>query len=182
MSSLSTRHRLVARFSVAATALLLATGCRSALFLPESAQPVSRQIAGTLQPALSAHSVPGAPVGIVLPDGTVVEHYAGFARGGIPVDSDTVFQIASVSKPVAAWVVMTLVEDREISLDTPVLNPAGDWSPPPSRFDRHEVTVRQLLSHRGGLSVGGYYGAPVVPGGTHHCRRPCRKDIRRRGS
>ncbi|HXC55004.1 MAG TPA: serine hydrolase domain-containing protein [Rhizomicrobium sp.] len=76
-----------------------------------------------------------------------------------PVDRDTLFQVASMSKWLTAWGVMTLVESGRIDLDAPVSRYLKRWTLPPSQFDNDGVTVRRLLSHTAGLTDGlGYRG------------------------
>ncbi|MFT6270947.1 MAG: CubicO group peptidase (beta-lactamase class C family) [Alphaproteobacteria bacterium] len=72
--------------------------------------------------------------------------------------TNTVFQVGSISKPVAAWVVMTLVRDGKIELNAPISRYVSRWRIPPSDFDPEEVTVKRLLSHTAGLSLYGYPG------------------------
>ncbi len=84
-----------------------------------------------------------------------------FTSIGNNVDGDTLFQVASLGKWVAAWGVMTLVEAGELDLDAPVSTYLTRWSLPPSDFDNDGVTVRRLLSHTAGLTDGlGYAGYP----------------------
>lgn len=84
---------------------------------------------------------------------------------GKPVNQDTLFQVASVSKWVAAWGVMTLVEAGKIDLDAPANRYLKRWKLPSSEHDNAKVTVRRLLSHTAGLSDDlGYCGfAPGTP-------------------
>jgi CubicO group peptidase (beta-lactamase class C family) len=78
---------------------------------------------------------------------------------GNPVDRDTAFQVASLSKWVTAWGVMALVEQDRLELDAPVSRYLTRWSLPASEFDNDGVTVRRLLSHTAGLTDGlGYAG------------------------
>ncbi len=88
-----------------------------------------------------------------------------FVSKGAPVDRDTRFQVASLSKWVTALGVMTLVEQGKIDLDAPVSTYLTRWKLPPSEFDNSKVTVRRLLSHTAGLTDGlGYDGfKPGVP-------------------
>ena len=84
---------------------------------------------------------------------------------GAPVDRDTLFQVASLSKWVTALGVMTLVEGGRIDLDAPVDTYLKRWRLPPGDFDNRGVTARRLLSHTAGLTDGlGYAGfAPGRP-------------------
>jgi CubicO group peptidase (beta-lactamase class C family) len=88
-----------------------------------------------------------------------------FASHGRPVDGDTLFQVASLSKWFTATAVMTLVEHGRVDLDAPVSRYVKRWKLPPSTFDNNGVTVRRLLSHTAGLTDDlGYRGFP--PGQT----------------
>ena len=69
------------------------------------------------------------------------------------VDSNTRFQFGSMSKPVTAWAVMTLVERGKIDLDQPVNKYLKSWKLESTQFDPTEVTVRRVLQHTAGLSV-----------------------------
>ena len=80
---------------------------------------------------------------------------------GDSVDRDTLFQVASLSKWLTAWGVMTLVDAGRLDLDAPVASYLKRWSLPESEFDNNQVTARRLLSHKAGLTDGlGYGGFP----------------------
>ena len=88
--------------------------------------------------------------------GVVATH---FVSAGKPVDGDSSFQVASMSKWITAWGVMTLVEAGKIDLDKPVSTYLTRWQLPKGKFDNAGVTVRRLLSHTAGLTDGlGYAG------------------------
>lgn len=77
-----------------------------------------------------------------------------------PVTGQTLFQACSISKAVAAWGAMRLVEQGKIKLDAPIWDVVKRWHVPPSEFDANEITLRRLLSHTAGLSLHGYLGFP----------------------
>tara|TARA_R110002051_G_scaffold290773_1_gene354462 strand:- start:87885 stop:89186 length:1302 start_codon:yes stop_codon:yes gene_type:complete len=82
-----------------------------------------------------------------------------FHSEGKPVDRNTVFQVASLSKWISAVGVMKLVEDGKLQLDAPVSTYLSRWKLPENGFDNNQVTVRRLLSHTAGLTDGlGYSG------------------------
>src|SRR5216117_2268560 len=87
-------------------------------------------------------SVPGLAVG-VLRDGEIVTAADGQRELGRPepVTPETVFRIASITKPFTATLAMTLVQDGLLHLDEP------------SPGTHIEATIRQLLSHQGGLAA-----------------------------
>jgi CubicO group peptidase (beta-lactamase class C family) len=110
--------------------------------------------------ATTGSTTPGLAVALVHQGRVVWAAGAGVAdrTTGRPVTPATRFQAASVSKPVAAWGVLRLVEQGGVGLDEPVLGRLRGWRPPPSPFDADGITVRRLLSHTAGLSVHGYAG------------------------
>jgi CubicO group peptidase (beta-lactamase class C family) len=105
----------------------------------------------------------GNAVFALIADGAV--HGVHALSVGEPVDVNTVFQTASLSKWITAWGVMALVQAGRIDLDAPVSTYLTRWTLPASRFDNNGVTVRRLLSHTAGLTDGlGYAGfAPGQP-------------------
>ncbi|MCK0069667.1 serine hydrolase domain-containing protein [Kordiimonas laminariae] len=99
----------------------------------------------------------GNAVMMLLEDGAIVGEYS--VAKGEKVDRHTHFQLASLSKWVSAWGVMTLVEAGKLDLDAPVARYLSRWSLPSSDFDHDKVTIRRLLSHTAGLTDGlGYSG------------------------
>ena len=75
------------------------------------------------------------------------------------VDEQTMFQAASISKPVAGLGAMTLVEDGMLDLDKDVNQYLKDWQieQGPWNSDEH-VDFRNLITHTGGLTVHGFRG------------------------
>ncbi len=93
---------------------------------------------------------------ILVKDGKPVREV--FVSRGAPVDRNTRFQVASLSKWITALGVMTLVEQGKLDLDAPVSKYLTRWKLPASAFDNNQVTVRRLLSHTAGLTDGLGYG------------------------
>ena len=103
----------------------------------------------------SAHA--GNAVFALIEGGSVYDEHA--VSVGDPVDRNTVFQVASLSKWITAWGVMALVEEGRFHLDAPVSTYLTRWALPESDFDNDGVTIRRLLSHTAGLTDGlGYAG------------------------
>jgi CubicO group peptidase (beta-lactamase class C family) len=101
----------------------------------------TEQLANVAAEARERWNVPGLAVG-VLQDGDVVMAADGQRELGTPepVTPGTMFRIASITKPFTATLAMTLVQEGLLALEEP---------PPGTRI---EATVRQLLSHLGGLA------------------------------
>lgn len=114
-----------------------------------------------LDESRARHGVPGATVGILLGDESLV-CASGVTRlpDGPAVTPGTRFLIASITKLWTATLVMQLVDEGEVDLDTP----ANHYLDPPLRLADPEmartVTVRHLLSH-----TGGFFGDAPEPAG-----------------
>lgn len=118
---------------------------------------------------------PGCAMAVVLDNRIAWSGGVGLThRGGAPVDGNTLFAVASISKVIATLAALVLVDQRRLSLSSTAQDVLGDWDltvpwhAPDSlfwRFDprvRRIPTIRDLLSHRSGVSSGGYAG--LAPG------------------
>jgi CubicO group peptidase (beta-lactamase class C family) len=99
--------------------------------------------------------IPGMAVAVVKDGRTVYAKGFGVRRvgGAEPVDADTVFQLASMSKPIAATVVAGLVGQKRLSWDTPAKD-LLPWFSLSNDGVTQQVTVGDLFSHRSGLGNG----------------------------
>lgn len=154
------------RAAHAAAVLLLLVSCRTAAPRVESEEARILRVEENLLPAVVLEGrAAGRPirermerlhvpqVGVaVLDDGRLV-----WARGYGGAGPETLFQAASLSKPVAAVVALRLVAAGKLALDEDVGRRLRSWRLP----DGGEVTLRQLLSHTGGLSIMGFPGYPA---------------------
>jgi CubicO group peptidase (beta-lactamase class C family) len=109
---------------------------------------------------LHRYAVPGAAISII--ENGEVRWKGTFGYADLEqreaVSEQTVFQVASISKSVAALGAMQLVEDGQIDLFSPAESYLSRWQLPESEFDTDEVTIQRLLSHTAGLTLGGYPG------------------------
>ena len=96
--------------------------------------------------------VPGMSIGVVLGDEVVYLNGMGLRQVGLagPVDADTVFQVASLSKPIASTVMASVVGDRLASWDDPISMHDPDFAMA-RKFVTESVTLRDMFSHRSGL-------------------------------
>ena len=101
---------------------------------------------------MTGYGVPGAVVGIVENDSVVYLKGFGVRELGKPstVDHDTRFQIASVSKYVTAAAIGTLVDEKKLEWDTPVVTYLPGFALNDTYAGEH-ATLRDLLAHRTGL-------------------------------
>jgi CubicO group peptidase (beta-lactamase class C family) len=118
-------------------------------------------------------AIPGA-VGLVARDDRAKVAVVGsMAADGAPMARDSIFRLASITKPITAAAVMMLVEDGRIALDDPV----GEWLPelaepavvrtPASAVDdvvpaARPITVFDLLSSQAGYGFASDFTLPAV--------------------
>jgi CubicO group peptidase (beta-lactamase class C family) len=118
----------------------------TAYFDPTGVDLVIRQ-------ALKAHQVPGVQVA-VLERGRVVWYQSyGVARAfrpNQPVTDETIFEAASLSKPVFAYAVLRLAEEGMLDLDAPL----ADYMPVLYGTDERlkSITARMVLTHQSGFA------------------------------
>jgi CubicO group peptidase (beta-lactamase class C family) len=92
-------------------------------------------------------SVPGASWAMLGGD-SLTTGVAGYAKAGAtPATPDTLFEAASLSKPVLAVAIHDLARERLINLDEPIARHVDFTSDPTTRL----ITPRHLLSHSSGL-------------------------------
>ncbi|MFZ2053986.1 MAG: serine hydrolase [Candidatus Aminicenantales bacterium] len=109
----------------------------------------------TVARVMDAFEVPGISLAIVKDGQVVVAKGYGVRKLGetTPVDSQTLFGIASNTKVFTATALGLLVEEGKIAWDAPV----SDYLPWFQMWDPYvtrELTVRDLLVHRSGLGLG----------------------------
>ncbi|WP_432890619.1 serine hydrolase [Kribbella sp. CA-245084] len=106
---------------------------------------------------VGSHDVAGLAVAVVR-DGEVVSRGFGVrdVGSGTPVTPETMFHLASVSKPFVATAIVSLASKQELDLDAPIT----EWVPEFTLADGRagEVTAQGLLSHTSGLPDVSDYG------------------------
>jgi CubicO group peptidase (beta-lactamase class C family) len=114
----------------------------------------------TLSDRMASLHVPGVSIAVI--HNGKLEWARGFGVatiGGPAVTPSTLFQAASISKPVTALGVLRLVEERKLDLDADVNHYLKTWKIPTTTFtDQHPVTLRELLQHTAGMTVHGFGG------------------------
>jgi len=121
-----------------------------------------------VQELLTKFNVPGVSIAVIQ------DFKIAWARGygtadvetGTSVAPDTMFQAASISKPVAAMVSLKAVQDNRFALDQDINTILKSWRLPETPFTKdRRVTPRMLMSHTSGMGDGfGFPGyAPNAP-------------------
>ncbi|MFF3687711.1 serine hydrolase [Streptomyces sp. NPDC002187] len=107
---------------------------------------------GIVRDGMRKTGVPGVAVAVVHKDRVVYLKGFGERQVGKPgaVEPDTVFQLASLSKPLASTVVADAVGDKAVTWDEPVTEHLPGFALK-DRWVTDHVTVADLFSHRSGL-------------------------------
>lgn len=121
---------------------------RSYLGLPIGSQEFDRHV----EAQMAERGVPGVSIAVIN-EGEVVHHATlGLANveEGLPVSENTIFEGASISKPMFGFFVMRLVDDGKLDLDRPL----HEYYPHPDVADdprSQQITARMVLSHQSGF-------------------------------
>lgn len=160
-----------------ATLSFLALGCAGPKDTENPTAEWASQIENGLRPAvvlegedlegwsllerMDFYQVPGVSVAII-EDGEVAwAHAWGVAdtETRAPVTVETLFQAASISKPIGALAALSLVEDGRMQLDAPINEYLATWTLPDNDFTADSaVTLRGILTHSAGTTVWGFPG------------------------
>lgn len=116
---------------------------------------LERNLDAALDGAVEQRRIVGGVVVVLREGETVYRRAVGLAdrESGTAMQSDTIFRLASITKPIATVAAMRLVEAGQLDLDASITRYLPDFRP--KLGDREPtVTVRQLLTHTSGLSYG----------------------------
>lgn len=102
------------------------------------------------------NNIPGISVATISSNGYIEVTSVGVANNSTDqkVTDQTVFEAASLSKPVFAYIVLKMAEWGEIDLDVPLHEQSkSGFGPPPLRNTKEyeKITPRMILSHQAGL-------------------------------
>lgn len=126
-------------------------------------------------PEIEAGRLAGAAA-MIWRDGEVIEATALGRRdltSGLPVQRDTLFRIASLTKPVTTVAALTLLDEGRFELDEPITRCAPEFTRmrvlrhPEGPLDETDeairpISFRDLLTHRSGLTYGDFHHGPIA--------------------
>lgn len=151
-----------------ALGLLLLTGCQKEKPMPESENAVT---AFALQHFVDQDEITGAVTAVVGPDGVIAWEAFGLAdiAKKRSMSKDSMFWIASMTKPMTAMGVMMLVEEGKVKLDDPLEKYVPEFKGIRVKTaqglvaPRRLVIVQDLLTHTSGIDTGAVTppGAPI---------------------
>lgn len=115
----------------------------------------------TIAEAMKEASIPGISIAVINDFEIVLAkgYGVGDIELGSEVNKNTIFQAASISKPLTALAVMKLVQDGKLDLDENINAYLKTWKLPECKLTEvNKVTLRNLLSHTAGVTVHGFPG------------------------
>ena len=133
-----------------------------------------RRIQQVLRDVVEEGQLAGAAAA-VWRDGDVETACAGWRdlEAQLPIERDTIFRIASMTKPITSLAALMLVDEGKIALNDPISAWAPEFSQmrvlksPDGPLDEtensaHAITFEHLLTHRSGLTYGGFHRGPIA--------------------
>ncbi len=147
--------------TAAAAAWLLAPALFAQSAASESAAIARIEQQSKLRENMAELKVPGVSIAVVRDSKIVWAKGYGVrvAGGKDPVEANTMFQAASISKPITAMAAMHLSQFGAFTLDEDVNGKLKSWRVPENAFTADaKVTARSILSHSAGLTVHGFRG------------------------
>ncbi len=128
--------------------------------LVQDAQDRRHFSTATLVERMEHYHTPGVSIAVINDGRVEWAHGFGVTESGStnPVTDTTLFQAASISKPIFALGVMRLVEEGKLNLDNDVNDYLKSWKVPPNVSGQPHVTLRQILGHTAGFTIHGFAG------------------------
>jgi CubicO group peptidase (beta-lactamase class C family) len=146
-----------------ALALIAVLACAESPLFAQSQREEPGSLAAALRPFVDQKVLAGAVLVVVDKDRVLAEETVGFSdiAGDKPMAADSLFWIASMSKPITGTVLMLLVDEGKVAIDDPVekyLPEFGKmWVASEKSNERMvltrpatKVTIRHILSHTAG--------------------------------
>ena len=142
---------------------------------PNIPAPGTAALSSFLKDATERGDVPGVVVAVVNKDGVVYHEAFGRSRTltSTPMTKDTIFNMASMTKPVTSVAIMMLVEEGKLKLDDELAKYLPKYKDPVviSKFNeadstyetrpaKRPITIRHLLTHTSGIGYG--FASPTL--------------------
>lgn len=115
----------------------------------------------TIEERMEHYGVPGVSIAVI--NNGEIEWTKVYGvmdkKSKSPVTEKTLFQAASISKPVTAYGALTLVEQKKVTLDEDINSFLKSWKLEENEFTKEKkVTLKNLINHSAGVTVHGFLG------------------------
>jgi Beta-lactamase class C and other penicillin binding proteins len=111
------------------------------------------------------YNIPGVSIAVIKDSKVIWTKTYGVVdfESKAPVTAKTLFQVASMSKPVSAYAALKEVELGKLTLDTDVNSFLTSWKVPENEWtEKEKVTLKNIVSHTAGFTVSGFPGYKVT--------------------
>src|SRR3990167_4241655 len=117
---------------------------------------VANEINPIIQAAINAERIVGASVMIAQHGKIIFSSHAGWANRETkqPVSEQSIFRLASLTKPIVSAAALALIEKGKLALDTPVTHWLPNFTPKTTDGAIAKITLQHLLTHTAGLTYG----------------------------
>ncbi|MBK1896044.1 serine hydrolase [Chryseobacterium paridis] len=115
----------------------------------------------TIESRMKYYNVPAVSIAVIRNSKVIWSKAYGLAdiENKTPATTQTLFQVASMSKPVSAYAALKEVELGKINADADVNTYLKSWKIPDNQFTKEKkVTLKNIVSHTAGFTVGGFPG------------------------
>lgn len=117
------------------------------------------EVAAQIDSWVSDGAVHGASISVWHRGEMVANRFAGESQPGLPVDESTLFGLASLSKPITAAAVMSVIDEGSLDLDQEVVDIIPEFGAEVDKAkanfilepQRDSITIRQCLAHIAGF-------------------------------
>ncbi|MEN5057497.1 serine hydrolase [Sphingobacterium kitahiroshimense] len=110
------------------------------------------------------YNVPGVSIAVIKDSKVIWSKTYGYADldSKTPVTSKTLFQVASMSKPVSAYAALKAVEEGKLDPDSNVNVYLKSWKVSENEWTKSKkVTLKNIVNHTAGFTVSGFPGYKV---------------------
>lgn len=147
--------RTAASILLAFSAIAAGASYAQAPAVPAAAVAPAFSLEADVTRVMKTFDVPGIAIAVVKDGKVIAAQGFGVRKLGAPapVDGKTLFEIASNSKAFTAALLAMLVDEGKLAWDDPVTRHLPDFQMYDA-YVTHEMTVRDLLTHRSGLGLG----------------------------
>jgi CubicO group peptidase (beta-lactamase class C family) len=154
-TTVQSMNRIAAAILLAFSAAGAGAQAPAAAPLAATAQARAYDLEADVRRVMKTFDVPGIAIAVVKDGKVVAARGFGVRKLGeaAPVDGQTLFEVASNSKAFTAAALAMLVDEGKLAWDDPVTRHLPDFQMY-DPYATHEMTVRDLLTHRSGLGLG----------------------------
>lgn len=115
----------------------------------------------SIEERMKHYGIPGVSIAVI--NNGKIEWTKGYGimdkQSKVPVTDKTLFQVSTIGMSLTAYGALRLVDQNKVTLDEDINSYLKSWKLPDSEFAKEKkVTIKNLLSHSGGINVHDFSG------------------------